>query len=225
MNYKAVLFDLDDTLLDSMAARVKTLEHVFSKAHITRFEPERYLRDLQGTPLETALIKLAAELNIQTDLFEEYRRFYWSKEKGLLRLYPGVAEMLERLRKQKLKLGLVTTKTMNFEHEGRAGGAVTELAELGIDGIFSTMVGFEDVIQRKPHPEGIKLALSRLNLAPHEAVMVGDSASDIKAAQAAGCHGCYATWGIPEDERGSLLNHAYPDFILDSPSDLLRLVG
>lgn len=132
--------------------------------------------------------------------------------------------MLERLRRQKLRLGLVTTKTMNFELEGRVGGAVTELSETGIADIFSVMVGFEDVTQRKPHPEGINLALSRLGISPGEAVMVGDSASDIKAAQAAGCHGCYATWGIPVDERGNLLKNVSPDFTIDSPDELLKIV-
>src|SRR3989304_9632214 len=115
-----------------MAARVKTLEHVFTKADIAHLQAERFLRDLQGTPLETALIKLAADLNINTDLFEEYRRIYWSKEKGLLRLYPGVAEVLENLRRLEFKLGIVTTKTMNFEFGGNiVGGAAGELEEVG----------------------------------------------------------------------------------------------
>jgi pyrophosphatase PpaX len=224
LKYKAILFDLDDTLLDSMAARVKSMEHVFASAGITHLQAERFLRDLHGTPLEDALVKLAQELGIQTGLFEKYRRFYWSKEKGLLRLYPGVSGMLEGLRQQKLKLGLVTTKTMNLEIEGRAGGAVTELEEMSIGHIFSVKVGFEDVTRRKPHPEAVNLALSRLGLEAGEAVMVGDSASDIKAAQAAGCHSCYATWGIPAHERGSLLSHATPDFIVDSPDELLGIV-
>ena len=225
VKYKAILFDLDDTLLDSISARVKTLERVFASVDITHLEAERFLRDLQGTPLETALIKLAADLNINTDLFEEYRRIYWSKEKGLLRLYPGVAEVLENLRRLEFKLGIVTTKTMNFEFGGNiVGGAAGELEEVGVADLFSVLVGFEHVALRKPHPEGINLALNRLEIAPPEALMVGDSASDIKAAQAAGCPGCYATWGLPSGERNNLLTIVSPDFIIDSPHDLLKVL-
>ena len=225
MKYKAIIFDLDDTLLDSMPARVKTLQHVFASAGIAHLEAERFLRDLQGTPLEDALAKLAADLSIGIDLFEEYRRHYWSKEKGLLRLYPGIGDMLVKLRQIELRLGIVTTKTMNFEFQGKImGGAVTELEEMGIANLFSVMVGFEDVSLRKPHPEGVNLALSRLKVLPGETMMVGDSASDIKAGQAAGCHGCYATWGLPAKERDDLLKSVRPDFILNSPDELLKLV-
>ena len=224
MKYKAILFDLDDTLLDSMPARVKAFERVLALAGVTHLKAEQFLRDIQGVALAAALPELAADLNLKMDLFEEFRRYYWSKEKGLLELYPGVREMLRELREREMRLGLVTSKEMDFKVEGRDAGAATELAELGISHLFSVKVGLEDVKLRKPHPEAIHLALSRLALAPHEAVMVGDSASDIKAAQAAGCHACYATWGIPAEERDNLLNHVYPDFIIDSPEDLLRIV-
>ena len=224
MKYKAILFDLDDTLLDSMAARVKAFERALASAGITHLKAEQFLRDIQGVALGTALPRLAADLGLTIDLFEVFRSFYWSREKGLLELYPGVRDMLQELREREMRLGLVTSKEMNFKVNGRDAGAITELAELGISDLFSVKVGLEDVVQRKPHPEAVNLALSRLELSPAEAVMVGDSASDIKAAQSAGCHACYATWGIPADERGNLLDSVAPDFIIDSPEDLLRIV-
>ncbi len=224
MKYKAVLFDVDDTLLDSISARVVTLQHVFKSAGIAHLDAERFLRDLQGTSLEAALAQLALDFGIEGDLFLDYRRTYWGKEKGLLKLYPGVRDVLENLHGLRLKLGIVTTKAVNIQFEGSVIGAVKELEELGILDFFSALVGFEDVSLYKPHPDGINLALRRLEITPSEALMVGDSASDIGAAKAARCISCYATWGLPIDERDNLLRSISPDFILNSPDELLKLV-
>jgi len=224
MKYKAVLFDLDDTLLDSISARVISLRRVFTSADITEQDAERFLRDLQGTSLSKALAQLAEDLGIGVDLFLDYRRTYWTKEQGILKLYPGIKQMLNKLHKYGLKLGVVTTKVVNVEFEGNVIGARQELQELGIADLFAVLIGFEDVTIHKPHPEGINMALIRLDVASGDALMVGDSSGDIGAAQAAGCKSCLATWGLPANECTSILANISPDFILDSPSTLLELV-
>lgn len=224
MKYKAAIFDLDDTLLDSFSTRVITLQRVFTSADITEQDAEQFLRDLQGAVLSAALTQLAKDLGIGIDLFLDYRRTYWTKEQGILKLYPGIKQMLNKLHKYGLKLGVVTSKAGNVEFEGNVIGARQELQELGIADLFSVLIGFEDVTLHKPHPEGINMALIRLDVSPSKALMVGDSAGDIGAAQAAGCHSCYATWGLPANVRTNILANISPDFILDSPSALLELV-
>ena len=224
MKYKAVLFDVDDTLLDSMAARVDTLERVFASAGIANHDPEQFLRDLHGNSLESKLAQVAVDRGIDADLFLDYRRKYWTGEIGRLKLYPGVREALEKLGGLGLKLGIVTTKAVSIEFEGNIIGAAGELKEMGISELFSVMVGDEHVSLNTPHPEGINLALSRLEMAPGEALMVGDSAADMAAARAAGCLGCHATWGLPVKESRNLLTLISPDFILDSPAELLKLI-
>ncbi len=224
MKYKAIIFDLDDTLLNSISARVISLQSVFTSAGITEQDAERFIRDLQGTSLSAALAQLAKDLGIGVDLFLDYRRTYWTKGQGILRLYPGIKQMLNKLHKYGLKLGVVTTKAVNVEFEGNVIGARQELQELGIADLFAVLIGFEDVTFHKPHPEGINMALIRLDVAPGEALMVGDSAGDIGAAQAAGCKSCYVTWGLPANERTSILANISPDFVLGSPRALLELV-
>ena len=215
MKYKAVIFDLDDTLLDSISARVITLQRVFTSVGITEQDAERFLRDLQGTSLSAALAQLAKDLGIEVDLFLDYRRTYWTKEQGILKLYSGIKQMLNKLHEYGLKLGVVTNKAVNVEFEGNVIGARQELQKLGIADLFAVLIGFEDVTLHKPHPEGINTALIRLDVAPGETLMVGDSAGDIGAAQAAGCPSCYATWGLPANERTSMLANISTDFILD----------
>lgn len=216
-----VLFDLDDTLMDSFDARVKPLQQVFSRAGISHPGAEQFLRDLQGTQLKEALTQLGATQRIETNLFEDYRQAYWTKETGMLSLYPGVKPMLQELHRRGVKLGVVTQKVRVLEVEGRYVGAAQELEKLGISNLFSVTIGFEDVSNHKPHPEGINLALSRLAAHPGETLVVGDSAADIEAARAAGCWSCYATWGIPviEHEQDSI----QADLVADTPKALLEL--
>jgi pyrophosphatase PpaX len=193
----AVLFDLDDTLLDSFDARFKTLQSVFRWANITVPTAEQFLRNLKGTLLKDELAKLEATLKIKNNLFEDYRRTYWTKRPGLIRLYPGVKSMLEELHSRGVKLGVVTQKVRLFNIDGHSAGASKELEELGIAGLFSVVVGFEDVSRYKPDPEPLNLVLSRLAIQPRETLMVGDSVADIESARTAGCWSCYATWGLP----------------------------
>jgi pyrophosphatase PpaX len=221
MKYKAVIFDLDDTLLDSFDARVKALEQVFVRAGIPQLRAEQFLQALQGTQLRDALTQLESNLKTGANLFEDYRRNYWTKETGTINLFPGVKLMLEELHSRRIKLGIVTNKPRELEVEGRRVGALLELEELGIADLFSVVVGFEDVSWTKPHPQGINIALAQMMVLPEKTLLVGDSAADMTAAIAAGCRTCYATWGLsPEDK----LKDIQADHIVDTPDILCRFV-
>ncbi|MFC1921415.1 HAD family hydrolase [Chloroflexota bacterium] len=219
--FSTVLFDLDDTLLDSLGARVKALEAVFSHTGIRHLRAEQFLHDLQGSPFEYALDKLEKEQNIQIKLFQTYRCYYWTKEPGTLKLYPGVRTMLDELSSKGVRLGIVTQKPRTLEIEGYSAGVVQELNELGVADLFSVIVGFDDVIEHKPHPECINLALGTLGSEPEETLVVGDSAADMEAARAAGCFSCYSIWGIPENEHK--LDNIRADLVAETPEILLEL--
>jgi len=215
-----VLFDLDDTLLDSFDARVKALQQVFTRADILHPTAEQFLQSLHGTQLKEALTQFGATQEIETNLFEDYRQAYWTKGPGKIALYPGVKPMLEELHWRGVKLGVVTQKGRAFEVQGKLVGALKEMEELEVANIFSVIVGFEDVDYHKPHPDGINLALSRLAVQPGETLIVGDSAADIEAARAAGCWSCHATWGIPTAEHS--LDNIQADLIAETPKALLE---
>ena len=216
-----VLFDLDGTLLDSFNARLGALQRVFTWAGILHPNAEQFLWNSQGVEMEEALSQLEVSQRIATNLFEGYRRIYWTKEPGLIRLYPGIQLALVELHSRGVKLGVVTQKRRAFEIKGQCVGALEELAEVGIAGLFSVIVGFEDVNYPKPHPDGVNLALNRLAARPHETLVVGDSAADIEAARAAGCWSCYATWGIPNVEHR--LGSIQADLVAEMPQVLLEL--
>ena len=217
-----VLFDLDDTLIDSYKARVHALEGVFSAGNILSTTAEEFLRSLRGGQFEGGLKQLEAREGLDLDLFGSYRRSYWSKEPGLISLYPGIEPVIQELSALGIKLGIVTQKGWAFELEGRKVGASQELLELGINHLFSTGVGFESVSNHKPHPEGIFLALDRLGAHAEETIVVGDSLADMQAARAAGCWSCHAIWGIPTAERD--LGDVEVDLIAEIPEALLKLL-
>jgi HAD superfamily hydrolase (TIGR01549 family) len=217
---KAVLFDLDDTILDSLPARVRALEIVFSDAGIRGIDAKRFLFDLHGSSFDHSLARLAQQRNIKENLFYCYRRAYWFKLKGGGSLYPGVREMLQKLKSDGFRLGIVTNKSCEDEFEDRRIGCMIELERTDIAGFFSTMVGFEAVKEQKPSPEGINLALFDLGVKPEGALMVGDSPADIAAAKAAGCQSCQAVWGI----EGEYQDHG-ADFIARTPADVHAILN
>ncbi|MFH0768154.1 MAG: HAD-IA family hydrolase [Chloroflexota bacterium] len=216
-----ILFDLDDTLLDSFDARVEALEKVFVQANIHHPTAPQFLRDLHGTQLQEALGQLGAMQAVESNLFEDYRRTYWTKKPGRIALYLGIKPMLEELCSCGVKLGIVTQKVRLFEIDGHSAGTLRELDELGITNLFSVIIGFEDVSRYKPDPDSINLALSRLGVHPGKTLVVGDSTADIEAARAAGCWSCYATWGIPVSEQR--LESIQADLVAETPEALLEL--
>jgi pyrophosphatase PpaX len=219
---KAVLFDLDDTLLDSLKARVKALERVFAEAGINNIKADDFIINLQGNPFVTALKELAQYRNIHDDLFVKYRRAYWFKSQDRLQLFPGVREMLENLKNEGCELGIVTSKLHDTVFEGRRIGCGGELERTGIAGLLSAVIGLEDVTHPKPDPECIYLALSKIGVSPVSTLVVGDSAADIAAAKAAGCKSCRATWGLPAETVST--EAGMEDFIASEPHEVVSII-
>ena len=219
----AVLWDFDDTLVDSLPARVHALDRVFRDANINHVNPEDFLRNLPKVTLEASLAHLAKILGGPADLFSRYKRIYWTKKPGSLRLYTGVEAVLDHLEQRGVQMAVVTQKARSFEIEGIAAGVWTELEELGITARFQVVIGLDDVSNPKPHPEGVQRALEMLGIPSARALMVGDTMADIQAARAAGCWSCLATWGVPDGEDRS--RRANPDLVVAAPSELIRLVG
>ncbi len=218
----ALIFDFDDTLVNSYDARLDALQRVFTAAGVHDPTAEEFFRDLVGRQLEDALRPLEQREGLPPEaLFRSYRQTYWTKKAGLISLFPGVRQMLEELSARGLKLGILTQKGWIFEVEGRRVGASQELVEVGARDFFSVGVGFESVTNHKPHPEGALLALDGLGAAPEQCILVGDTPADMAAAQAAGCWSCLATWGIPEANRSHA--NTQSDFVIDRPEALLEL--
>ena len=218
-----MLWDFDDTLVDSLPARAYALGRVFEDTNIRNVDPEAFLLSLDGRTLEASLAHQTKNSGWPSGLFERYRNVYWVEKAVTPRLYPGIEDVLDSLQQLGVLLGIVTSKPMSFDVEGVWGGVSAELADVGVTARFPVVVGLEDVSEPKPHPEGILRALERLGVTPDHALMVGDSGADIGAARAAGCWSCLATWGVPDGaDRAKRLR---PDLVAEAPRDVLSFVG
>jgi phosphoglycolate phosphatase len=106
------------------------------------------------------------------------------------RPYPGVLEALQRLRAASLKLACVTNKASDF--------TVPLLEKAGLAALLDAVVTSDQVGRRKPHPEPYLQACKVLQVAPDEAVVIGDSANDAEAGRAAGCRVILVSYGYSE---------------------------
>ena len=176
---EAVLFDFDYTLVDSSEGCIDASNSALAALGLPQAEPDRIRRTIGLSLAESfrALTGLDDEA-----LAEAYFRHFVARADRVMAdktvLLPGVARAVAVLRARGLRLGIVSTK-FRYRIE----------AILGRDGLlepFATIVGGEDVSHPKPHPEGLGLALARLELAAEHALYVGDSAVDAEAARRAG---------------------------------------
>ncbi len=218
--FDAVVFDYDDTLADTIPARIESMRVSFEEAGVGD-DPAAFVQAARGIPLQTALAAVHSEGG-KGFLAALYRRHYWGKDRGLIRLFDGVRELLDALAARGVQLGILTSKLRDSPIEGKRAGAAVELEELGVDGYFPCVVGFEDVVNAKPHPEGLARVMACLEAAPARTLVVGDSWSDVQAAQNGGAWSCLATWGL--DNPAEQLAQATPDFIIDAPAQLLQLL-
>jgi len=217
-----VLFDLDDTLVDSFSARLAALQLVFSDVGIHSPTAKEFLYNQDGSAINQSLSQLETDRGMAQGLFEKFRQAYWLRERGIISLYPGIKAVVQELYRRGVKLGVITQKRRAFELEGHQAGALQELQQLGISGLFLVIVGFEDVTFHKPHPEPVYLALDNLKSRPRETIFVGNSAADVGAATAAKCWSCLATWGI--GETGDHHSGLGADLVARTPEELLGLV-
>jgi HAD superfamily hydrolase (TIGR01509 family) len=224
LQVSTVLFDLDDTLLDSFEARLEAIVQCFEYAGIRHVTAAEFLHSLRlnGGQLEVAFNQLEAQEGRVLKLLEIYRDAYWAKQPDSINLYPGIRNLLQKLRDMGKVLGVVTQKTWSVDASGTWIGAARELNELGILDLFSVGVGFEHVDNYKPDPECVLLAIKELQANPLLTVLVGDSAADIIAGRSAGCWTCQATWGISPEQRN--LVGVQADHVVADPDELLKFL-
>ena len=104
--------------------------------------------------------------------------------------------------------------------DGVNSGAWQELKDTGVVELIQIVVGYEDTINHKPHPEPAQLALGKLPVSPSDTVVVGDAPADIEAGRTAGCRTCLVTWGTFQD----LAESANADFVAETPEELLSVL-
>lgn len=179
---RAVLFDFDGVLADTENLHVAAWERTFGAMGLD-VPPEVCARSVEIDD-RAFLAEVFASRSIRDGDVEGWMRRKQSLVRQMIadspRLYPGVPELVERLR-GRAKLGVVTTTWRENVEEA--------LRPAGLLAAFETIVGKEDIRAPKPDPESYRLALRRLGVAAGEAVALEDSPTGLIAAREAGVRG------------------------------------
>jgi pyrophosphatase PpaX len=210
---RAVLYDFDGTLADSTELIMRCYRHTMA-THLGECPPDEAWLAGFGTPLETQIARFARDTQEYEAMLASYRAHQDEHHDTLLRPFPGAVETVAELARRGVALAVVTSKLRRGTRRGMELCGLTEL--------FDVVITPEDVENAKPHPEPVHLALSRLGVAPDEALFVGDSPHDLVAGRAAGTRTAAALWGpFP---RATLLAER-PDVLLERQEDVLALVA
>jgi phosphoglycolate phosphatase len=209
---QGVIFDFDGTLVDSYAAIAASINHVRDAHGLPPLE-ESEVRKHVGRGPAYLLQHTVPGTNVETDL-ARYRAHHPSVLRSGTRLLPGVAETLERLHEAGFRLGVCSNKPGQFTRE--------LVQFLNLAPLLEVIVGPEDARHLKPAPDMLLETLRRLQVAPPDALYVGDMVVDIQTARAAGV----SVWVIPtgSDDRTTLLA-GKPDHLLSEFGELICLAA
>lgn len=208
---KAVLFDLDGTLLDTNELIYNSFDKTFKDKLGIELKREEIV-DFFGRPLGEPFKKHAKRDNVD-DLVAYYRQYNEDIHDTMCFAFDGVKELLTGLKEKNIKIGIVTSK--------RAELAIRGMKIAGIYDFMDIIITPESTELHKPNPDPALKACSDLGVEPSEAMMVGDSIYDIYCGKSAGCKTCgvnYTFIGL------DTLKASEPDYLIDKPEDILNLV-
>jgi phosphoglycolate phosphatase len=219
--FRAVAFDLDGTLIDTMADLAAAVNLMLSMLG-TRDLPAARVRALVGNGVDQLVLRALAESvgSAPTDAAQRsaalalFRRLYGQGLFKHSKVYPGVVPTLRSLTAARLSLCCITNKDSVF--------AAPLLQAAGLSEFFAFTLCADRAIDRKPSPNMLLAACSRLGIAPGEMLYVGDSSMDIAAARAAGSPVIAVNYGYGKDHVGGV-GDAQADGRVDDMTELLAI--
>ena len=209
-----VLFDFDGTLVNTNDVIIASWQHTY-KHYRGREESIEKITACFGEPL---LITMAREFPevAPEDSAEVYRQFQQQNAHLLVKIFPGIVDLLKALKEAGYRMGIVTSRTRE--------SALRYMDMFGITEYFEAMVTCDDTTVHKPNPEPILLGLEKMGITKDEAIMIGDSPFDIKCANNAGVKSVMVDWRITCD-NSALITDAVWDYEIKEPMDLMKVLA
>jgi phosphoglycolate phosphatase len=200
----AILLDLDGTLVDSAPDLTCSLNQILTILDVPLVDESR-VRQWIGNGVDRLLHRAltnSVEGYAQGDEFWRARNLFfveYQKQSGnQSRLYETVFDSLKKLSQQNIRLACITNKNRCF--------TLPLLKKLEVESFFDLVVCGDDLTNKKPHPEPLLYAVNQLGVDVEKSLMVGDSKTDIDAANAASMAVVCVDYGYSQGKNLSLLN-------------------
>ncbi len=213
MNFKAILFDLDGTLLDTIEDLTDSMNQVLNRFGFSGHDQEAY-KYIVGDGVETLIRRALPPDRVDEGLVaqcvaamrEEYGQ-RWDKK---TRPYPGIPELLDALSRRRFPMAVLSNKVQDF----------TEIcvSKLLSKWSFQIILGARPTVPKKPDPAAALEIAEALDIKPVQFLYLGDTGTDMKTAVGAGMFPLGALWGFRTAEE--LIAHG-AKALLEKPLDLL----
>jgi phosphoglycolate phosphatase len=210
---RACVFDLDGTLVDSLRDIADSVNHCLELLGLPPYPVAAY-RDMvgEGIPMLAERAIGQTHPHLVGRLAELARARYRVYPVVHTRPYVGVPELISHLADAGVRLGVLSNKPHDLTSR--------IVREFWPDGVFATVVGYQDEARRKPSPALLLDICRTLAVSPAELWVVGDTPTDVATARNAGAPVVGVTWGF---RTRADLEQAVPDHIIDRPAELLAL--
>jgi pyrophosphatase PpaX len=211
--WRAVLFDLDGTLADTVELILRSFRHTMAQ-HLPEVPSDARFLATIGKPLPVQLREFAADDDQLHSMRETYVSFQRGLHDQMVKPFPGARTVVSSLRARGVRVGIATSKAKSI--------ATRTLDVCGFESVFDCVVCGDEVRHGKPHPEPVLRAMASLGIgdAPRRVLFVGDSPHDLTAGREAGVRTAAVAWG-PLGRRRLLAEG--PDYLVERMEDVLRL--
>lgn len=208
---KAVLFDLDGTLLNTNDLIYKSFYYTFKEGLNLELSKDQ-ITSMFGQPLQDSFKDYAKDEELN-NLIKMYKEYNESLHDNMCDAFLGVNELLNELKRRNIKIGIVTSKRDILARRGMKIANIIDYMDV--------IVTPECTDKHKPNREPAIYACNKLNVEPKEAIMVGDSHFDLMCGRDAGCKTCGVKYTALDIKR---LEEVDPDYFIDEPMDLLDFI-
>ena len=213
-DFKAIFFDFDGTIADTVNGILSTMTATFEELSLP-VPPQDEMRATIGMLLSDALQKLGNLDDTQRALaVKTYQRLFREVELPNTRIFPGVADTLQNLRAKGVRMAIVTSRGIESLR--------LILSKNNILDYFDELVTRDNGFKPKPAPDMVNYLLQKMNLAPHEVLVVGDTTFDIDMGNAAGCKTCAVTYG---NHTAEMLQASGCDYMVGRFEEIAGICG
>lgn len=216
MDYKAVVFDLDGTLVDSAADLGNAVNRVLVSRGFPVHEIRRY-QDFIGNGTEMMVKRALPEESrtneIVKECLAEFMKDYSRNYDVDTALYDGIPQLLDHLSDKSIILTLLTNKPEDI--------TLKLNKSLLSKWDFKVVMGSSEGLPKKPDPTGAKMLLDKIGIPGSQTVYFGDSGIDMKTAVSSGMVPVGVLWGFRGKEE---LENDGAEYIIEKPMDILELI-